>query len=367
MSRSLLIFVIVAGSLSPYIFSPGTASAWQNRGIASEHLQMLMPPERESLGRGLIMDIERCYDFVNRATDGSLPRKIYITVDWTQSQSSCNWRKANILLGMKQSTGDIKDFLYYSATREIARMGLLELSQGGQREDTMFLFEGMIEIMVREYTRTSRRLEAAWTISKYLDEMGMLGLATQRSWTQFSGETLCLRNLAPGITFLTTFRALQGREQPIKFFKALKKNSLAESLMETFNAPIAELEDTWLKRVREHQDVDEITTVADEIPQLVKVKFAPETGAPGTDMQLRLFMTDSARNLLPEGVFVRDERTGRLLEVRGGSEDGIEFLAATIPVEANCQPGQYRYLITAIDEVGNLRRWSGNYTVASSQ
>ena len=139
------------------------------------------------------MDVERCYNFVKRATGGSLPRKIYITVDWNRSQNSCNWRNANILLGMNQSTGDLKEFLYYSAAREIARMGLQELSQGAQREDTMFLFEGMIEIMVREFTRTSRRLEAAWTISKYLDEMQMLSLATQRSWSKFSGGILSLR------------------------------------------------------------------------------------------------------------------------------------------------------------------------------
>jgi len=365
MSRSLLIFAIVVGSLSPYFLSPGTSLAWQSKGIASEHVHMFLPPERESLGRGLILDVERGYNFVNRATDGSLPRKIYITVDWDRSKNNCNWRNGNILIGMKQSIGDLKEFLYHSIVREISRMGLLELSQGAQRESTMFLFEGMIEIMVREYTRTSRRLEAAWTISKYLDEMQMLGLATQSSWSQFSGETLALRNLAPGITFLTTFRALQGREQPIKLFKALKKNSLAESLKKTFNAPVAELESIWLKQVREYPDVDEITTVAEEIPQLAQVNLMPGKGMPGTDIQLRLFVKDSARNLLPSGVFVRDERTGRLLQVREDSEEGVRFLAANIHIEANCQPGQYRYLITAIDEVGNLRRWSGNYTVGS--
>jgi hypothetical protein len=78
-------------------------------------------------------------------------------------------------------------------------------------------------------------------------------------------------------------------------------------------------------------------------------------------------MKDSARNLLPNGVFVRDERTGGLLPVSKDSEEGMEFLVATIPVEGGCQPGQYQYLITAIDEAGNLRRWSRNYIVAGSQ
>jgi len=341
--------------------------AWQSQGVASEHVRMSLPAERESLGRELIMDVERCYSFVNRATGGSLPRRIYITVDWDQSQNSCNWRNGSIVLGMSQSKGDLREFLYYKAAREITRMGLLELSEGAQREDTMFLFEGMIEILVHEYMRTSRRLEAAWTIAKYLDEMKMLGFETQRSWTKFSGGTPCLRNQAPGITFLTTFRALQGREQPIKFFRALRKKSLAESLSETFRAPIAELEDTWLKQVREHPEVNEITTVAEEVPQLAKVSFMPERGTPGAYMQIRIYVKDTPRDLLPSGVFVRDERTGRLLQVRRQLQDGTEFMAATIPIEAGCPPGQYKYLVTAIDEVGNLRRWSGNYTVGSSQ
>jgi hypothetical protein len=158
---------------------------------------------------------------------------------------------------------------------------------------------------------------------------------------------------------------LQGREQPVKLFKALKKKSLAESLKEAFGAPIDELESTWLKQVREYPDVDEITTVPEDVPQLVQTKFVPEKGTPGTDMQIRFFIKDSARNLLPDGVFVRDERTGSLLQVREDAEEGIEFLRATIHVEANCQPGEYKYRITAIDEVGNLRRWNGTYTVAS--
>ena len=122
-----------------------------------------------------------------------------------------------------------------------------------------------------------------------------------------------------------------------------------------------------MNRVREHPDADEITTVAEEVPELVRVEFVPESGKPGTDLQLRIFTNDSARNLLPSGVFVRNERNGRLLPVREGSEAGEEFLTATIHVEADCLPGQYNYQITAIDEVGNLRRWNGTYTVASSR
>jgi hypothetical protein len=328
---------------------------------------MLMPLERESLGRELIGDIERCYGFMDRATDGSLPRKIYITVDWEQPNSTCNRRNSSILVGMRRPIGDLKEFFLYSVAREMARMGLLELSDGAQREDTEFLFEGMIEILVHEYNRTSRRLEAAWVFSKYLDEMQMLGFATQRSWSEFSGGIHCLRNTAPGITFLTTFRLLQGREQPMKLFKALRKRSLTESLQETFKAPVTELESTWLKKVREYKMADEITTVAEEAPQLHQAKSVPDTGKPGAGIQLRLSIEDSGGDLLPNGVFVRDERTGRLLQVQTASEEGVGFLAATIPIEANCPPGQYGYQITAIDEAGNVRRWNGSYAVGAGQ
>jgi hypothetical protein len=326
---------------------------------------MLLPSERGSLGRELIGDIERCYSFMDKATDGSLPRKIYITVDWNQPNSRCNRAAASIVLGMSQSSGDSKEFLFYSAAREIARMGLLEISGGAQREDTEFLFEGMIEILVHEYNRTSRRLEAAWVFSKYLDELHMLGLANQRSWSEFSGGIRCLRTAAPGITFLTTFRLLQGREQPIKFFKALRKKSLTESLTEAFKASNAELENTWLKKVRDYEVPDEITTAADEAPRLREAKAVPETGKPGAEIQLRLSLEDSARNLLPNGVFVRDERTGRLYQVQEASDGAVEFLAATLPIGADCPPGQYKYQVTAIDEVGNVRRWNGSYTVGS--
>jgi hypothetical protein len=112
---------------------------------------------------------------------------------------------------------------------------------------------------------------------------------------------------------------------------------------------------------------DEITTVAEEAPQLHQAKSVPDTGKPGAGIQLRLSIEDSGGDLLPNGVFVRDERTGRLLQVQTASEEGVGFLAATIPIEANCPPGQYGYQITAIDEAGNVRRWNGSYAVGAGQ
>jgi hypothetical protein len=345
------------------IFAPQASSASESGSLATEHVVLFMPSERGSLGRELIADIEHCYEFMNKATNSSLPRKVFIEVDWNQPNNSCNWRKGSISLGMNQpaAENDAKGFLFHSVAREMAHLGLLVLSQDAQREDTEFLFEGMIEILVHEYDHSSRSLEAAWVFSKSLDEMKLLGFAAQRSWSSFSGGERCLRNAAPGITLLTTFRELQGRDRPIKLFDSLKKNSLFISLSEAFRAPISDVEKIWLKRVREYRISDEITTNAETAPRLLKTVFVPDTARPGVSFQIQLFIDD--RDLLPNGVFVRDGRTGRLLQVQAANEKEGKFFLAAIPIEMSCPPGQFPYEATAIDESGNLRRWNGHYNV----
>jgi hypothetical protein len=366
--RRFLYFVIWFSSLA-YVYSSRAYPAPQAGSIASDHVVLYMPPERGSLGRELINDFEQCYQYMNRATNSSLPRKIYIDVDWDQPNAGCNWRKGSLMIGMKLpvAESDTKDFLSHSAGREIARLGLLRLSQGAQREDTKFLFEGMIEILVHEYQHSSRCLEAAWVLSQYLDEMKQLGLDAQRSWSSFSGGECCLRNAAPGITFLTTFRELQGRDRPIKLFDSLKKHSLFQSLEEAFGAPISEVEDIWLKQVREHPKIEEITTKADSAPRLQKAVVVPETANPGTSLQIKLFIADAANDLLTNSVFIKDGRTGRLLQVQEATETEGRYFLATVPIEKDCPAGQFPYDVTAIDESGNLRRWSGHYRVASGQ
>jgi hypothetical protein len=366
--RLLLYLIIWLGAIITDVFAPPAFSAPQSGSMASEHIVLFMPSERGFLGRELIADFEHCYEFMNKATNSSLPRKIMIDVNWDQPNASCDWHKGSITLGMNQpaAESDEKGFLFQSAAREMARLGLLELSQGAQREDTEFLFEGMIEILVHEYNHSSRSLEAAWAFSQYLDEMKLLRLDVQRSWSSFSGGNHCLRNAAPGITFLTTFRELQGRDRPIKLFDSLKKNSLFASLSEVFRAPISELETIWLKRVREYRIGDEITTNTETAPRLLKTVFVPEAAKPGDSFQIQLFIKDRGHNLLPNAVFVRDGRTGRLHQAQAAPEKEGSFFLAAIPIEMNCPPGQYPYDVTAIDESGNLRRWSGKYKVAGS-
>ncbi len=358
--------LVLVGLLTVSLFSPGRSSAQLIETVGSEHVRINMPSERIALGRDLAAEIERCYLFMNRATGQSLPRKILIVVSWDQADSNCSRQNAAITVGMDDpaASADLRGFLLHSAAKEMARLGLLELSGGAQREDTEFLFEGMSEILVHEYNHTSRSIEGAWTISKYLDEMKLLGFSSQRSWTGFSSGKRCLRSAAPGITLLTTYRELQGREAPLKLFEGLRKNSLTASLSAAFKAPAAEIENTWLKKVREYEAADEITITGDEIPQLLQTALVPGTAKPGTTLQIQLGLRDRNNNLLPEGIFLRDERTGRVMQAEAPSEKGSEYFVVKLPIEPDCPAGEYRYQVTAIDESGNLRNWQGTYKVS---
>jgi hypothetical protein len=358
--------VILASLLSSsLIFPPLSEAQSPDRGVTSEHVLMSLPAEREALGRDLIDDIERCYLFMDGATGEKLPGKIILIVDWDQAESSCNRQEAKIVLGMnsRAAAANPGEYLLHIAAREIGRLGLLQISGGAEREDNAFLFEGMIEILAREYSHNSRSLDGAWVISQFLDQMGKLGLANQRSWSVFSEGRRSFRNAAPGVTFLTILREMQGRDKPLKFFESLKKASLTNCLASVFKIPVSEIESAWLKRVREYQAPEEMTRAEKDVPQLVQTAFFPEKGKPGSSLEIRLIIKDAAANLFPEGVFLKDERTGRVLQAQAPSQKNAEYITVTIPVDANCPPGKYEYLIAAVDESGNLRRWNGSYLV----
>ena len=366
MSRLPRFYTILVGLLISFLLSPGFSTSQLIDSVSSEHVILRMPVGRESLGRDLISDFERCYAFMNRATKSSLPRKLAIIVNWDEPGSSYSRQNAVLTVGMNRPDPavDLNALLMHNVGRAIARAALIELSQGAYREDTEFLFEGMSEILVHEFDHSSRSLEAAWAISQFLDEMKMLGFRIQRSWSTFAAGKRCLRNAAPGITFLTTFRELQDRERPIKLFEALRKTSLIKSLEDTFKAPMAELENTWLKRVREYQAGDEITISAEEAPQLLRTNFVPDSVPSGSSLEIQLFFKDSFNNLLPDGVFLRDERTQRVMQAAAPTEAGSTYFIVKMPIERDCAPGQYSYQVSAIDESGNLRRWTGSYTVS---
>jgi hypothetical protein len=240
---------------------------------------------------------------------------------------------------------------------------LLELSNGADRADYEFLYEGMVEILVNEFRHTSRGLESAWVISKLLDEMGLLGLDAQRSWKEFSGSRRNFRSASPGITFLLTFRELKGRERPNKFFATLKRANMSRSLQDAFDDDPSELEKIWLKTIRAYSMPEEIIISADEAPQLIRTLSVPEEAHAGDRLTLRFEFARNAGVLLPEGVFVRDDRTGKVYPSAADSE----YISCILPVEAGTAAGLYGYDVIAVDESGNLRRFKGTYTVTSGQ
>lgn len=361
------VFVILFAALVSSFLPAGISSAQVDEMVGSEHVRMRLPSERAAMGRDLAAEMERCYLFMNRSTGQSLPRKILIAVDWNLPDSSCNPQDATITVGMDNplASSDLKGILLYRAAKEMARLGLLEFSVGAQREDTEFLFEGMAEILVHEYEHSSRSLEGAWVICQYLDDMKLLGVATQRSWAKFSSGKRSFRNAAPGITLLTTARELQGRDAPLKLFESLRRNSLSASLAAVFKTSAAEAENGWLKKVREHQAVDEITLAPEDVPKLLGTALVPDSVKPGETLEIQLFLKSPRNNLLPEGVFFRDERTGRVQQAHSPSEKGTGDLLVKLPIDADCPPGDYSYQVTAIDESGNLRRWPGRYKVGN--
>jgi hypothetical protein len=359
MRKLHVILIILMGLMSAVPVCP-EAYSQQMEDITSEHLLMRLPKERTLLGRDVLIDLERFYKFLDGAIDAKLPRQIVLLVDWERQESRTNYREVSIIVGMNQPiVSSLRTFLLKESMREIARLGLLELSQGAERPDYEFLYEGMIEILVNEFNHTSRSLESAWVISKFLDEMGQLSLETQRNWPDFSKEHRCLRNAAPGITFLLTFRELKGRDKPGKFFKALKRANLSKSLEEAFDETASELEAIWLRKVRQHRIPDEITISAEEAPQLVETTLISEAVKPGDQLKVRLQFKKTEGVLLPDGVFIRDLRTNTVFQAYEDSD----AISVTIPVEAGTAPGEYGYSITAIDESGNLKNFTGSYSV----
>jgi hypothetical protein len=368
MVRLISCCIVLLCTLTFWLLPPQlpAAQSLEASGVASsEHLLLRLPLEREGLGRDAIGDLERCYQFMDGATGEKLPRRILLFADWNQADSSCNQQEAKITLGMNHRAAAVNPagFLMHAAACEIGRLGLLQTSGGAQREDNAFLFEGMIEILAQEFAHNSRSLEGAWVVSQFLDQMRKLGLAEQRSWSAFSGGRRSYRNAAPGITFLSFLRESQGRDRPIKFFESLKKAGLVASLASVFRSPASELESAWLKKVREYKAPEEITINGEEAPQLVQTVLVPETCPPGGSLEIRLFMKDAGGNLFPDGIFIKDERTGKVLQPQAAAQKGADYLPVVISVDSTCPPGNYQYRVTAVDDSGNVRRWNGNYRV----
>lgn len=356
----LIILTILCISLS--------AAGQSRTGLTvSEHLRVQAPPDRGWLARDSISEMERCWQFMNRATGGMLPRQITVLISMDAVENSTNLRESIITIGLGNPTAsyDMKSFLEHSAAREMAHMGLANLSGGtGLRNDSEFLLAGMAKILVHEYTQSTRNLESAWIIAHYLDQMKLLGLKIQSNWISFSGGKDNLRAASPGITFLQFCRDTYGREKLRKLFESLKKGNLSQGLDTTFKSTAEVLESSWLQKVREYDEISDITIDSDEnVPQFKRTELIPDIAQSGTSLQIRLFITDGDNNLSPGGVFLKDESSGSVFQAQPPAEKEAGYMFVNLPIEAGRQPGPYTYAVTAIDEEGNVRNWRGTYTV----
>jgi len=354
------------------VFAQGVAFAQQMRSMTSKRVTLQFPVEREMLGREVLAEAERCYEYMNRATNGGLPRNITVALDWNASENAWNIRTGRVTIGMNQpeAAADARKYLRHDLPFGIARLGLLNLSQGAQREDTEFLFEGMAEILAHEYNHSTRSLDAAWATAKLLDETGRLGFSQQRVWSEFTGGKRNHRNAAPGITFLLTQREID-RGRLIRFFEALRKNSLLNALNLAFRAPAAELEAAWLKKVRAYEIPEEISVPNSAAPVISGITQAANPAPAGQPVRLNLAITDPDGDIFPENIFIRDLRSGKTIQAQDAvSEDEAHEISAyfaIISVESDCPAGEYPVQVIVIDDAGNLRKGSGTYSVISGQ
>src|SRR5437867_1378828 len=154
MSRS------VAGNLAtafnlllfPPIFFPASSAQYVEARVRSEHVRMKISMEREWLGRETIADLEQCWNYVNGVTGKKLPRTVIVEVHWETVDSSADPDGSSISIGMNHpaAAANTKVFLLRHAAREMAFLGLAELSRGATlRAENAFLAEGMAEMLAR--------------------------------------------------------------------------------------------------------------------------------------------------------------------------------------------------------------------------
>ncbi len=338
-----------------------------NNRVISEHVRMLLPMEREWLGRDVIMDLESCWRFVNSTTGGNLPRRILVEAVWDDAVAKVD-PTGRILIGMHTPGADfdMKGFLIRSAAREIARLGLQGISRGAPpRAGNELLIEGMSEIIAREYFRTTRKLGGAWVHAQLLDRINPLSLAALSS-ASVSAEGHDLRTEAPAITFLLTCNDLHGRERTLKMFEALRKgSSLEESIAASMRTTASALEAAWLKKVRSYSIAESLPTSQDEeTPSLERIVCFPVTDASGTRLQLRLFVRKGANILLPQGLYLFDEAAGKVSPARTPAERGAQYTLIEMPIEAGKAPESLNYRVIAIDEGGSVSDWQGSCALA---
>ncbi len=363
MLRSIVKILICFCIVFLWTESRGSAPAQSiSDRIVSEHVRMILPMEREWVGRDVITDLERCWRFVNGFTGGSLPRRIFVTVNWSDYRTNTD-AEGHITIGMLSPSADFdaRAFLVRSAARETARMGLLGLGRGTPaRGGNELLLEGMSEIIAREFFRTTKALAGAWVHARMLDQIKPLSMASL-SVPAPPGEGHELRSEAPAITFLITCTSLHGRDRTLKLFEALRRGLVLEQCIpDVFRTTAPALEAEWLKKVRSYTiEEGQLATQDEDKPKLERVQCVSVADGTGARVQLRLFVRKGANILLPQGLYGYQEGSSHVFEGRAPSERGTQYMLVEIPAEAQKIPLNFSYRIVAIDEGGGVSEWQG--------
>jgi hypothetical protein len=359
-------WILLSGLCSLAVGLSAGAAQFSEGRLVSEHIRMRIPHEREWLGRDTIMELERCWRFMHRATGGNLPRRVVAVVLWEGTGSDAGVKDSTVTIGMNhpEASGNLPGFLIHEAAREMARLGLRQLARRTEAvEEDEFLFEGMAEVLAREYHRSTRSLAGTWLVSNLLDRMNLLGLAAQAQWSSFSGGRHDLRSAAPGVTFVTTCREVYGRESALKLFENLKRGSLRDSIFVTFRTSAAALENAWLKKVREHSAWEDLTITSEQdVPVLEKI-VVQEKVRPGEKLVLQAYLTDRTNDLLTQGVFVLEPASEKVFQASEPSDQAAKYKSVEIPVEKGRAAGNYSFKLIVVDEAGNVRSWDGRYSV----
>ena len=346
---------------------PSAVAQYGSARVVSDHIQIQIPAERQWLGRESVPDLERCWAYLKRATDGNLPDKIWLVVTWDRARSWTDVRKSMITIGMNDLSASLNlaSFLLHSAGREMARLALLRMTdEAAGKDENAFLLEGMAEILMREYMGATRALDSSWVVAHYLARMGKLGFERLSDWDAFYNGRQDIRAVAPGVTFILTCRDQFGRDKVEKLVSSLRKKSLSESINSTFPEMGGAIEDVWLKRIRDLVSSEERTiTNEKDAPKLSDVKFDPPVARLGSALQIRLLIQDDFRNLSPGGVFVLDSESGEILQPEVVSYDGTNYMQVRLPIGQDRSDGEYGIKVTAVDDAGNVRIWDRTYQV----
>jgi hypothetical protein len=351
------------------LLGPAVAAATPQAAgrIVSEHVWVKVPLEREWLGRDAIVELERAWRYIHGVTGEKLPRRLTVEIAWDAPDSGARPDEERVVIGLGSAAARAapRAFLLHAAAREMAMYGLLELSRGAvSRDDLHALGEGMAEIFADQYGTSARALTASWYLAHLVDRIRPLGLAALADWPGLSAGGRDLRARAPAITFLLTCLEMGGRDRTLKLFEALRKGTLQEALASALKQRADFIEDAWLRKIRAQKTDEDVTVTSDEdLPVFKQAIHAPRVARAGSPLELRLQIEDARSNLSPRAIFVIDEASGRVLEGSVSSSAGAKSIRFEIPVDATRRPGVYPLRGVAIDDAGNVRCWTGSYTV----